>query len=109
MIRSSLLSNTRVKSITPMMTMYPSDVRTKQRVKVINGEAECYSCGEFYPLDSEFFYRNAQNKSGYRHQCKSCVSIERKLRDEKHIQNTSKSTMSSQSIGHGLVSFLYRK
>lgn len=38
-------------------------------------EKQCTCCGEFYPEDKDFFYRNGKAKSGrqlYVAQCKDC-------------------------------------
>ena len=74
-------------------------MRKVQSVRVKNDEYECYSCHEFFALSSEFFYKSSGNKTGFRHQCKACVTEEKRNRNEKRIQNSSKSPMPGQSIG----------
>lgn len=36
-------------------------------------ERACTCCGEFWPLDGEFWYRDAKNREGFSTQCKACL------------------------------------
>ena len=33
---------------------------------------QCLKCGKVFPLNSNYFYKDASNKSGFRRECKSC-------------------------------------
>jgi len=35
-------------------------------------EKLCVRCNEWWPADTEFFFRNARNKDGLGHTCKAC-------------------------------------
>lgn len=57
-------------------------MRTIQSVRVRSGQAQCWSCLEFWPLTEEYFYRDSRNSDGFRHQCKGCVAEEQAKRKD---------------------------
>ena len=48
--------------------------KTSRKTKIIDGELElwCNKCEEFFPATTEFFYRDKNQKSGFRACCKAC-------------------------------------
>lgn len=47
----------------------------KRKLTELGMEKQCTCCGEFYPIDKEFFYRNGKGLRGqqlYVAQCKDC-------------------------------------
>ena len=37
-------------------------------------EKYCKKCGDYYPMTTEFWYRDKRAKDGFRHCCKGCYS-----------------------------------
>lgn len=44
-------------------------------------ERRCNGCGEWWPLDGEFFHRNPKGIGGYLGTCRACFSERRGRRD----------------------------
>lgn len=45
-----------------------------QPYEILEPERECTNCDESWPLDSDFWYRDAKNPAGLTTQCKACLS-----------------------------------
>jgi len=42
--------------------------------RLIGGKRKCCSCGNLYPLTSEYFHKASKNWAGFRHKCKKCAN-----------------------------------
>ncbi len=49
----------------------------RYQISELGIEQRCTKCDMFWPLDKEFYFRDAGNKTGFQHQCKACI-IEKK-------------------------------
>lgn len=45
-------------------------------------ERRCNSCGEFWPLDGEFYHRNPKGIGGFLGTCRACFAERRGRRDQ---------------------------
>lgn len=50
-------------------------------VTELGTERRCNSCGEYWPLDGEFYHRNSKGIGGFLGTCRACFAERRGRRD----------------------------